>query len=567
LLFAIAVFMVQAWSTSRVGRAFVLGLPAVATVAACLMVTWVATRYYTPVTVGRTMAYYSMHANNPDAPPENAIMFAKKLVGLKPEDPKALYQLGLALENDDDMVSAVNVMNLLAPPEPPSTSSTSQPKPVAKNDLDKEEDKIGDFLPAHLWLSNYYQNQLNSEGFDPQIDLLAGKHLARAAANEPENRELAISRAQLYRYRADQVKDTDSDQYLAQMRNLESSLTDAIQPPLRTILQVSQIPKLIQTKRELADLDPNLNFEQSKRQFEKLFGDLLKLSEKTPDTVRSSIISQVVSGYVQLKEYDKAVSIISQSIQSFDDVTIKKQLVNNAGFVFLQNAENNSDLDDKDQYEQRIISICQCLNSSIKERRAYEMLIDIIGENNANPEKFEWLQDTLLETPKLAVNHLLIGAHLINVGVQDDNQERIRQGTSHWKIAYKIEPQTQLMLSNILEIGLFYGSIPSQSIAAMIQQAIAMFPDKSLLHQSAGLLAMTKNDLPRAIESLEVAAETHRFPVIAHSLLKHCHELAGNSFKALNHGKSADDLFSDISPQQQQRIRIHTQDLIQKTGL
>ena len=310
-----------------------------------------------------------------------------------------------------------------------------------------------------------------------------------------------------------------------------------------------------------------MNFEQSKRQFEKLFGDLLKLSEKTPDAVRSSIISQVVSGYVQLKEYDKAVSIISQSIQSFDDVTIKKQLVNNAGFVFLQNAENNSDLDDKDQYEQRIISICQCLNSSIKERRAYEMLIDIIGENNANPEKFEWLQDTLLETPKLAVNHLLIGAHLINVGVEDDNQERIRQGTSHWKIAYKIEPQTQLMLSNILEIGLFYGSIPSQSIAAMIQQAIAMFPDKSLLHQSAGLLAMTKNDLPRAIESLEVAAETHRFPVIAHSLLKHCHELAGNSFKALNHGKSADDLFSDISPQQQQRIRIHTQDLIQKTGL
>ena len=565
LLFAIAVFMVQAWSTSRVGRGFVLGLPAVFTIVACVGVTWLSTRYYKTITVGRTLGYYSLHANNPDAPPENAVMFAKKLVGLKPDDPKGLFQLGLALENADDIPAALKVMNMLAPPEPPAQPPQSKLK-TDSVDLLEAQEKIGDFLPAHLWLSNHYQKQLADDGFSSQADLLAGKHLTRAAKNSPENRKLAISQAQLYELRANEVKDTDPADYLAQMKNLESALADAVKPPIQTLLQVSQIPKLIKTKRELAELDTTINFEQSKQQFEKLFNDLLKLAQKTPNNVRLTIISQIVNGYVQLKEYDKAVAIITQSLSSFDDVAIKQRLVNNAGFVFLENAENNSDLDDKDQYDLRLTSICACLNASIKERRAYEMLIGIIRHNQIHPEKFEWLQDTLLKTPKLALNHILVGCHLIHAGIENDDEDKVRQGTSHWKIAYKIDPQTQLMLSNILEVGLFFGSIPIESIEEMIQQAIDMFPDKSLLHQTAALVSMRKNDFEGAIPSLETAAATHRFPVIAHSLLKHCHESAGNSFKALTHSNSAEELFTDVDAQQQTRIRKHIRELIQKTA-
>ena len=567
-LFAIAVFMVQAWSTSRVGRAFVLGLPAVVTVFGCLSVLWVSTRYFNQITVGRTLGYYSFHANTPDAEPENVLMFAEKFVGLKPQDPKALFRLGLALENADDMPAALKVMNILAPPEavaqPPQ--DTAEPADIS---LDEEEEKIGDFLPAHLWLSNHYQKQIFEDGFDSQDGLqsntLAEKHLRRALKNDPENRDLAISMATLCELRAKRVKETDPAEYLAQLRKLESALSDAVKPPLLTILQVTQIPKLIQTKRELASLDETVNFEQSKKQFEKLFDELLKLGQKTPETIRMSIISQVVSGYVQLKEYDKAVAIITESLPSFDDVTLKQQLVNNAGFVFLQNAENNSDLDDKAQYSLRLSSICACLNSSVKERRAYEMLIGIIRHNQIHPEKFEWLQDTLLDTPKLALNHILIGCHLIHTGIENDDQDKMTKGTNHWKIAYKIDPQTQLMLSNILEIGLFFGTVPSETIDAMIQQAITMFPDKSLLHQSAGLSSMSKKDFEGAVASLEVAASTHRFPVIAHSLLKHCHELSGNSFKALNHGKRVEELLVDLAPKQQQQIQQHIDDLIKKT--
>ena len=560
-LFAIAVFMVQAWSTSRVGRAFVLGLPAVTTVAGCLAILWVSTRYFNAITLGRSVGYYALHTNNPDAPPENALMFAKKYVGLKPEDPKGLFRLGLALEKSGDSTAAVGVMNMLAPPELPEGFE----KPATKNAIDKEEDKIGDFFPAHLWLSNFYQRQISDGGFSPEVASLADKHLTRAAENSPENRELAISRASLFELRSIHVKDKP-DEYIAQLRNLESSLTAAVRPPLQTILQVAQIPKLIQTKRKLAELDDSVNFEQAKKQFGELFDDLLELGRKNSDGVRLRIINHVVSGYVQLKEYDKAVSIISQSLQSFDATEIKRRLVNNAGVVFLKNAEDNSDLDDQDQYNLRLTSICACLNSSIKERRAYEMLIGIIRHNQIHPEKFEWLQDTMLDTPKPAVNHLLVGCHLIHTGIENNDQEKVKQGTSHWKIAYKIEAETQLMLSNIIEIGLFFESVPIGSIEEMIQQAISMFPDKSLLHRSAGLLLMSRNDLEAAIPNFEAAAATHRFPLMAHLLLKHCHELAGNSFKALNHDKTAKELLSSLPPQQQELIKNHVSDLIEKTA-
>ena len=108
--------------------------------------------------------------------------------------------------------------------------------------------------------------------------------------------------------------------------------------------------------------------------------------------------------------------------------------------------------------------------------------------------------------------------------------------------------------------------VPIGSIEEMIQQAISMFPDKSLLHRSAGLLLMSRNDLEAAIPNFEAAAATHRLPVIAHLLLKHCHELAGNSFKALNHDKTAKELLSSLPPQQQELIKNHVSDLIEKTA-
>ncbi len=307
----------------------------------------------------------------------------------------------------------------------------------------------------------------------------------------------------------------------------------------------------------LAELDDTINFEQSKQQFGKLFDDLLKMGRKTPDSVRLNIIGQVVSGYVQLREYDKAVEMISQSLQSFDDTEVKRKLIQNAGFVFLENAENNSDLDDRVQYERRLSSICACLNSTIRERRAYQMLIGMIRHNQNQPEKFEWLQDTLLNTPKLAVNHLLIGCHLIHTGVKEADEDKVTRGTSHWKIAYRIEPAAQLMLSNILEIAISLESLRPENIEEMIAQAIEIFPDQSLLHQSSGLLAISKNDFEGAISNLETAVATDKFPVIPHSLLEKCFEAIGNADKALYHRSSAEELIAKLAPNQKELVQNH----------
>ncbi len=575
LLFAFAVFMVQAWSISRSGRAFVLGFPAISTVAMCLIITWASTRYFNVFSVGRTAGYYGLHSQKPNTPPEYALMFARKLVGLKPQDPAALFQLGLALARNEDIPGAVGVMNMLADldidtmaeeadagssPDDPQTNP-DEASPVS---IEPTEQKIGDYLPAHLWLSRYYQREIAVDGYNQQADSLAEKHLIRAAQNTPEDTQLAISLASLHELRALNAKDTDAATYLAELKEMEVSLTDAIKPPLSSLQQVAQIPKLIQTKRKLAELDDTLNFEQSKAQFAKLFDQLLKISRKNPDKVRLSIIGQVISGYIQLKEYDKAVNMISEVLPTFDDTEIKRQLVKNAGFVFLESAQNNNDLDDREQYQRRLSSICACLNSSIRERRAYQMLIGIIRHNQFQPEKLDWLQDSLFATPKLSVSHLLIGCQLIHIGTRETDQDKIRRGTSHWKIAYKIEPQSQLMLSNILEIGIADQSSSFENIDAMIREAIKMFPDQSQLHQTSGLLSIRNNDFQSAIASFETAVATDRFPVIAHLLLVYCYETTGDAEKAASHQNNADTIMAKLDVQQKNRIEAHVKNLTGK---
>ena len=159
------------------------------------------------------------------------------------------------------------------------------------------------------------------------------------------------------------------------------ALSDAIKPPLNSLQQIAQIPKLIQVKREIASLDENKNFEQSQADFGRLFEGLLKLSRKVPETSRLDIVNQVVAGYIRLKQFDEAVAIIRESIQSFDDVEVRKKLVKNAGEVFLYAAADYSDFEDREQYELHISSLCACLNATPRQQQAYLMLLKFIEYN------------------------------------------------------------------------------------------------------------------------------------------------------------------------------------------
>ena len=578
LLFAIAVFMVQAWSTSRGGRAFLLGMPAVGAVGVCIVALWASTFYYNALTVGHTRSYYQFHASNKEADPTYALMFAEKLVELTPKDPSALFRLAISHASNDDFPSALALMKMLAPPEETTVSTTSPAQlPTAtapgENLADRssadqnpadvvlpDEAELTNYVPAHLWLSAFYQKQI-SEEYDPAADELAEKHLLRADAASPNNSQVLISLASLYEQRAQKAKTANEQQYIAQLKKLETALSASVKPPIVNLPQVGQIPKLIRTKRELAELDSEYIFDQNEEQFNQLFEDIQRVSRKLPENIRLVVLGQIINGKVQLKDYDGAVEVIANSVNTFSDDKIKEQLIRQAAIVFLENARNNENLDDQDQYKARLSSICACLNSNLREIRAHKMLLGMIRHNQFEPDKYPWLQETLLKSPKLIVNHLAIGCHLIYEGERDDDAAKVERGLNHWKIAYRIDPQAQSILSNLIELSTLSKFDRLESLGLMVEQAIKMFPDQGLLHRAAGILMADKRDYKQAIDRLRYAASLEAFPLISHVMLSHCYQQLGDLSGAATHRATVDELFAKLNPNQQAVFRTHVVNL------
>ena len=570
LLFGFAIFMVNAWSTSRAGRAFILGLPAVATIAACGGLLWISTFFFNRVTLGRSAGYYALHAQTPDSDPKFKLMFAEKLVELKPDNPDFKFQLGLALADDGQTGKAASLMDTLAPMDD-SQIATTLAAPVSSGDpaatpeesednTEADTDVTAARVKAHIWLSSFYQKSLQENGYDEATDELAIEHLKRAAVISPDNRSVPITLAGLYGIRAlkarEEIKnsgDANQQPYLAELEKIETSLAQAIKPPIVSLQQVIQIPRLIQVKRELAELDDKRDFEQTRVYFDQLFKDILKLSSKASNDVRMLVFDQVINGYITLKEFDKAVETVSVALQTFDDTEVKRRLIRRAGLIFLRSAEENNDLDQRLQYTQRLTSVCACLNSNIRERRAYDFLVGMIAHNQVQPEKLPWLQDSVLTSPKMSVNHLLLGFYLINAGVKDPNE--LEQGISHWKIAYKIEPNAQLILSNIIEVALQRDSPKLENLDLMIEQAIEMFPDQSMLQFSQGVQFMKQGEIDRAISIFESSIDDKSQAFRSHFKLAECYDKIGNVEKSNFHSQEAETFLSKLPLEQQEKTR------------
>lgn len=565
LLWAFSIFMVQAWTSSRSGSAFLLGLPAVTVVAGCIAVAWASTFYFTRFTVGRTMGAYAKYAKADDSAAE-VLMFGKKLVEALPEEPEAKYKLGLAFAGADEIPNAVNIMKSIAPlgiehQAPPGRANPDLEGDVSTElenalavDVDTEDSEtddretVADYAPAHLWLAAWYQKDLAESGFDEQKDQRTFEHLEAASILEPENRMPQISLAGLYQNRAQAAKGTDEKAFLENLKNAEQALQESIKPPLTNLQQVAQIPRLILVKQELMKAEGNKDQERLREYFTDIFEDLLKVSSKAPDEVRLIVYQQVINGMVNLKDFDKAVTLIEEAVRSFDDIAIKRRLIRTAGLIFLKSAEENEQLETESQYQKYVFSICSCLRSNPREKDAYVKLIALANLNQREPEKFEWLQSTLVNSPLVAVNHLLIGINLLMEGETE-------KGVNHWKVAYSLSPVSQVLLSNIIDVATFDYGLTIDKLPEITDQAIELFPEQGILYQSQGVLRMRAGDIKAAIESFEMAIDRDARLIRSHQFLATCYEKVGNSQKASEYQKKVEEILQQMEPAQQANVR------------
>jgi len=532
LLFAFIVFMVQAWTTSRKGRAFILGIPAVATVVMCSTLFYVTTFYFNRLTMGRTAGYYGLYSQADSPDPEDVLMFATKLSELKPENEKYKYQVGMALEAANQSEKAISLMKTLGPSDRPG------------------------YVPAHLWLARSYQREQLKKDDKSNFDELASRHLELVVQKEPSNLDAQSALASQYQIRAMQAKKAENrEEELFHLKKAESALDNVISPMFHpdasqrkmSIGQILQVPRLLTIKREVG------SHEGAMEKFDNLFQEILKLSRNLPDEFRLKIFVALRDSALSVKDYDRAVNIMEQAFQTFDDTSLKQAFVRSSAQVFLLKAKQMTDFDNREEFLGHLNAISMSLNANPAERDAYLMLIDVIAKIKDNDQNMTWLKDSLLESPKISLTHLLIGLAMIREG-------DIQDGKSHWKIAFRLERIAQTILNNIIDVASMDKEGRIENMLEINLIALEMF-DQPMLYQSLGMNYLQSGDTEKAVENFETAVDLQPALIRSHHHLDQCFEKLGNAEKAKYHRGKLQEYYDKLPPQQSELIRKRIESL------
>ena len=526
LLFAFAVFMVQAWSTSRKGRSFILGVPAVATVFMCGTLFYVTTFYFNRLTLGRTTGHYALSLKQDEPNPDAVLMFAKKLSQLKPENEQYKYQVGTALALGEQTNKAVSLMSSLA-----------------------SEDSPG-FVPAHLWLARYYQREQIDGNDKSKFDELASRHLELVVEKEPANLDAQSALASQYQIRAGQAKKAgDMEVQTANLRKAEKALDNVVNPMFNadaskrqmSIGQILQVPRLLTIKQQLGSQDGAID------RFDNLFQEILKLSRNLPDDLRLKIFVALRDSALSVKEYDRAVEIMQQAFETFDDTKLKQAFVRSSAKVFLLKAGQMTDFDDREEFLGHIKSICMSLNANPAERDAYQIMIDVIVKIKDSDQNMTWLKESLLDSPKISLTHLLIGLAMIREG-------DIQDGKNHRKIAFRLERIAQTILNNIIDVASTDKEGRIENMLEINLIALEMF-DQPMLYQSLGMNYLYEGNLEEAVKSFETALDLQPALIRSHHHLAQCEEKLGNTERAQYHRGKLEEYYEKLPPRQREMIK------------
>jgi len=222
LLWGFLVFMVQAWTTSRNGIAFLRGLPAFGILVFTPFLLWALNHYDKQISLGPTMGYHSMHLRNEAFP--NALLFSRKMVDLKPEAKEFKYILAEDFDRNGDNGEATRIMQHLAG----STEIVAKP-PAAENSEDSADSETAKsnepekYAQAHVWLSQQLIRKQRLEGFDRERNELAMEHLRAAIDADPENIRAKVNLVDLYLTRA-RSTDKGTERHTENLKLAQESL-------------------------------------------------------------------------------------------------------------------------------------------------------------------------------------------------------------------------------------------------------------------------------------------------------------------------------------------------------
>lgn len=517
LLWGFLVFMVQAWPPSRSGVAFLKGGPAVLGLGVFSVGLLTADLLMTEARrIGTTQGYLAYQVSNSPDQPEYAMIFAEKLVELKPDNPEHLYQLGLAYDRLDNAVKANDIMSFIAFDNRPG------------------------YALAHVWRSQFYlRSKLVKLDLESREEL-ARKHLGLAVEVSPDSQAANFDLAQLYLSQAARME-KGSAEYIAILELAIENLGTVADGNL-TGIRLMAVPQMVELQLELGKDD------DARRRLNNEIITLQTIARRRPDIYE--IWFAMIKCAILLKDYPEAVRIVSQGIQLANDNETKRKIYQLASHIYVEKSGDFTDMSNRTQYRNRLNSLCEAIRLNQTNRIVYLKMLDFIGkkrtaepivdQSTKNKQQDSvagrridfsgandlWLNDSIVGCPAPGVVHALLGMREISKG-------NVSEGEKHWRMAEQQFQRTQFVINNLIDVAAKERPDEFSNILDMVTLGIELFPDQPVFYQTRGVFLLNQGKIDEAIKDLVYASEQLPSMISLHKYLITCYEKLGDDQKAL----------------------------------
>ncbi len=486
-------FIVTTWSTSRSGKAFLLGLPALAVSASVFTGIGIANHFYRNIVYNRYEGAANKHLIN--RKPNLAIFYLERLIRELPDETRFKFLLGLAHNELENKEEAFRIMQVLAPVDQPGDSR------------------------AHQWLATYYVETQSDELTENDRLELAKQHLLLALRTDREDLRVRLQLASI------QERLGEVDEALRGYRMvIDHEFAPGTEVFDEYVLFLSQAgPPLIRLM-----IEHERNRSRAKLYEEKVISRVRGVLANNPDNIQAWRL--IVLCQLGMKDYQGAVKTIEQARQSARSNLTRAQLQVLLADLFLEYADGIEKNGSAESFENEFRAVAKAVELNFRNGRAIDKLIAIAINPETEPVNAEQLiklsQSSSMVSP--LVLHTILSARGAIAGKLDE-------AIAHLKIANGINPAAAGIANSIASRLMVEPNNRPADALTVINITLEVWPEVPNLYHTRGEVYMRLERLDEAEKELLYALEQLPEDIPLRKSLVNCYESLGQPANAEIH--------------------------------
>lgn len=517
----LAVFLVQAWASSRSGLKFIVGAPALAAIGAFLAGVWMA-NFYQNRLFGSAMAGFTHAVRLVSETPEKGdvllqqrVGFARRMVELRPESEEDKYRLGAAAGLAGDIPTALDIMTMLAPDEQPGMSN------------------------AHLWRAGYYQNEDWYQASEDQRDEIVLKQLDLAIQQQEDN-EKAHKKMSVIHLRKAKTYEKGSPENREHMEKAMSHLTSMLSGGIQSVEHLLATMQVVEITRQLYGVDV------ARKTFDRIYVNHLEpVSKKRPNVFQIWLV--LVKCAVALEDFPLAKKFVRDGFVTSNSNEVRKQIADLSSLVLMQEADISDDMTDPDMYQRRLYALTRAVNVNPKSDEIYKRLVKFIDSGTGDHFNMRWFEEAKVAAPDPGVLTTMLGLR----AMMDGEVERAK---THWRVSQQLYTLSELVLNHLIIVGAKTNHQDFSDPIDLLTKSLDAFPDNPFLRQSRGYFLIKEGDTQQAMQDLETAIEKLPNLVECRRFLILLYEKVGDAKQAAFHQQKLDDTLSKMPEAKREKL-------------